>query len=379
MNEFFYDMRESSEVKSVIVEKYFATWSKIITSSNSVDKIAYIDLYCGPGVYEDGKESTPMKILKQCIANNKLHDKIVCIFNDKDEKNVKKLDKNIQTLKGIEKLKYKPKCINSEVNQEIELIFNKERIIPSFSFIDPFGYKGLTHELIKGITKDWGCDCIFFFNYNRINAAINNPKVKDKIDALFGEACANELREKIKEVNPKKRELIILDEFCKSLSKDNERYTLPFRFKDLHKNRTSHYLIFITKHPKGYEVMKDIMCNESSNKIDGVGSFSFIPYDDNCQLEFIDRFSKSLEELENMLLKDFKGVKDITVSEIFTYHNLNTPYTKKNYKDALKNLEKKDLIEVVSKKSRKKYANTMADANKIIFLESGDENFAKNI
>jgi len=39
----------------------------------------------------------------------------------------------------------------------------------------------------------WGCDCVFFFNYNRINAGINNPGVKKHMDALFGEERADAL------------------------------------------------------------------------------------------------------------------------------------------------------------------------------------------
>lgn len=52
---------------------------------------------------------------------------------------------------------------------------------------DPFGYKGLSWALIRSVIKDWGSDCVFFFNYSRINAGINNPIVNEHMEALFWE------------------------------------------------------------------------------------------------------------------------------------------------------------------------------------------------
>jgi three-Cys-motif partner protein len=64
--------------------------------------------------------------------------------------------------------------LTGEIDDEAARYFNETKLIPSFSFIDPFGYKGLSLNIIKGVIKDWGCDCVFFFNYNRINAGIGN-------------------------------------------------------------------------------------------------------------------------------------------------------------------------------------------------------------
>ena len=60
-------------------------------------------------------------------------------------------------------------------------------------FVDPWGYKGLSLRLINSVLKDWACECIFFFNYNRINMGLGNDAVKEHMDALFGEERAAEL------------------------------------------------------------------------------------------------------------------------------------------------------------------------------------------
>jgi len=58
---FFEERLDQSEVKARIVQKYFFAWANVIMPTAQKyggDKIAYIDLYCGPGRYKDGAAST---------------------------------------------------------------------------------------------------------------------------------------------------------------------------------------------------------------------------------------------------------------------------------------------------------------------------------
>ena len=60
----FFDEREDqSEVKARIVSKYFYVWAKIIGARARAGRIAYIDLFAGPGRYKDGSASTPLMVL----------------------------------------------------------------------------------------------------------------------------------------------------------------------------------------------------------------------------------------------------------------------------------------------------------------------------
>jgi three-Cys-motif partner protein len=160
---FFDDPRENSKIKSLIVEKYFKTWASIVTTNNRVDRILYLDLFCGPGRYDDGTESTPIKVLKTAIADVKLRNRLVTVFNDAKPKYCESLRETIANLEGKDSLKYEPTILNTEVNQDITEYFAQQALIPTLSFLDPFGYKGLTLPLIRSVLKDWGSDCILFF------------------------------------------------------------------------------------------------------------------------------------------------------------------------------------------------------------------------
>ena len=282
-NSFFNEQTDQSLVKSIIVAKYFDVWANIIISTQkrypnlSSGKIAYIDLFAGPGRYCDGSQSTPIKILKNAVQKPDLCRRLVTLFNDKDKNNARSLEKAIAEIRGIETLKFKPTVENEEVGEEIVKMFEEMSMVPTLIFVDPWGYKGLSLRLVNSVLKDWGCDCIFFFNYNRINMGLSNPMVREHMNALFGEKRAELIRPKLDPLSPQARELMIIEELCQAIKSYGNRYTLPFRFKDAKGKRTSHHLIFVSKHFRGYEIMKDIMAKESSGADQGVASFEYNP------------------------------------------------------------------------------------------------------
>lgn len=101
IKKFFDEQMEQSLVKSTIVSKYFGVWSKVIINTqkkfpSTTQKVAYIDLFASPGRYKDGSSSTPIKILQNAIDDKDLSERLVSIFNDKNENNSKNYNKQYQ-------------------------------------------------------------------------------------------------------------------------------------------------------------------------------------------------------------------------------------------------------------------------------------------
>jgi len=369
--DFFNESREQSLVKAEIVAKYFWAWAKVIIPSAKKrnNKIAYVDLFSGPGRYKDGSQSTPLRILERAINDKSpdMRQMLIAIFNDIDSNNTQSLQEAITSLDGINTLKHKPIVLNKEVGEEIVQNLQLIRLVPTLFFIDPWGYKGLSLGLIGSVIKDWGCDCIFFFNYNRINMGLNNQAVKEHMNALFGEEKANTLRQYLEDKKPQERELMVVEELSESLQKIGGQYVLPFCFKNKTGNRTSHHLIFVSKHVRGYEIMKEIMAKESSSTEQGVPSFEYNPATQYHPLLF--ELSKPLDELEDMLLDKFAG-KTMTMLEVYEQHHVGKRYIKTNYKEALKKLESQGKITVdppASKRRKNKGQTTFADDVKVTF------------
>jgi three-Cys-motif partner protein len=357
---FFEETREQSRVKAEIVEKYFDTWAGIITATqNKVSfaekRIAYIDLFAGPGRYKDGATSTPLRVLEKAIAKPTYAERLVTIFNDGDAENASTLEKEIAKLPGIDKLKHQPKVYNEVVGDKIAEEFASIRKVPTLAFIDPWGYKGLTLKLVDAFLRDWGCDCIFFFNYARINAGLSNPKVKEHMEALFGEARAAELATRLAPMSPAEREATIVEALAEALKAFGHRFVLPFCFKNEGGKRTSHHLILVTKHFKGYEVMKEIMAKSSSSHAQGVPSFTYSPAASSAQTLLFE-LNRPLDDLRGLLLRDFAGQR-LTMRAIYEKHSVDRPYVPKNYKDVLTQMEKDGAIKTEGRRSKRGFAD----------------------
>jgi predicted DNA-binding protein YlxM (UPF0122 family) len=181
------------------------------------------------------------------------------------------------------------------------------------------------------------------------------------MDALFGKARAEQLREKLEMVPPEEKELTIIEAITEALHEAGATYVLPFCFKDARRNCTSHHLILATKHPLGYQIMKDIMAKESSSDIQGVPSFEYNPATARQALLF--EYTRPISDLEEMLLSEFAG-KTLAMKEIFERHNIGRRFISSNYKQALLSLEQQGKISTVppaDKRRQRKGIRTFAD------------------
>jgi three-Cys-motif partner protein len=366
---FFSESLEQSRVKAAIVAEYFFIWAKIIipNAKKTSKRIGYIDLFAGPGRYDDGTKSTPLLIVERAIADPDMRKMLVCIFNDAAEAHSQSLDAAIKALPGVETLKYQPHLQTSEVDDETVKQFERIRLVPSFAFIDPWGYRGLSLPLLRAVLKDWGCDCVFFFNYNRINMGLDNPSVERHMAAIFGERRLAELRALLPGLDPTECEAIVMRMLTDALRELGGKYVLPFRFRN-EEGRVSHYLIFVAKHFRGYERMKEVMAKHSSSATDGIPSLEFDPRDPHGE-ELELPFHTEMDSLKEMLLGDHAG-KRLTVRTVFEEHSVGRPYILTNYRDALKQLEAEGQIQVdppVNRRPKRKGEVTLAETAVVIF------------
>lgn len=363
---FFDTPREQSIIKKLIVTKYFPAWANVMKSNvmrnrNDAKKnLAYFDLFCGPGKYNDGTTSTPVDIMRKILSDEFLRNHCITLFNDCNSDFISTLEENLESLEGFELLKHSPILLNEEVSLDIFKSVGDKEIIPTLSFIDPFGYKGVSADLLSFLIRSFGCDLILFFNYNEINRSISNKGVEKHISSIFTEQIHNELKELVKlTTTSEERERVILNKFSEAINdcyrKDRTNpqkiYVFPFRFQFEDKERTSHYVIFLTKNKLGLKIMKDIMWGLDNNKENQIASFEYIP--NNNQLKIPNIFN--VEELKIEIL-NLLSAKDLYVAELTDYY-LESFYIVKNIKTILLELESKNKI-IVKNRKRK---NTMPE------------------
>lgn len=360
---FFEERTEESQAKAEIVDKYFRAWARVVGPHARAGKIAYIDLFSGPGRYKDGAASVPILIVENAIKDEFLRDRLVTVFNDIDKNNTSTLEVELANLPNVQALKNPPIVYTNEVGTEIIKQLGAFQNIPTLFFVDPWGYKGLSLKLINSVLQNWGCDCIFFFNYNRINMGLNNAIVQEHMDALFGADRANELRMALANKLPDQRELTIIEELSQALKNMGGNYVLPFCFRNEEGTRTSHYLIFVSKNIRGYTIMKDVMAGISTLNDQGVPSFAYCQADKNTPLLF--ELSRPLDELGKQLLRQFAGMT-VTMKQIYDAHHVGRPFIEKNYKRILLLLEQQGKI-VTEPSQDKRRKDTFGPAVRVTF------------
>jgi len=363
---FFEEREDQSAVKAEIIQKYFSRWAKIILPTARryyQGRIAYIDLYAGPGRYKDGSASTPLLILQEAIEDDAIAESLITYFNDIDVNNVSTLQREIALLPGIEKLKHKPVVTCDTVDEDAEEYYLKNKLPPTFTFLDPFGYKGISLRLLRGLIKDWGCDCVLFFNYNRISPGLSNPAVRNHMFNLFGEERARALELRVGGTNPHLREQVILEELNKALLEIGVPFVLTFQFRN-ETGRPTHHLVFLSKSFTGYEAMKDVMASASSKRDQGVPALAYCPADNSMPLLF--ELTRPLDDLEGMLRKHYAG-KTLSMLEIYRLHSVGRPYLSRHYKEVLKNMELNNQITVRDPRGKTRRRGSFADELTVSF------------
>jgi three-Cys-motif partner protein len=365
--DFFTTPEPQSRIKTELVTKYFEAWADVILPRAS-GSIAYVDLFSGPGKFEDGSDSTPLRILNHAKEDEALSRRLVTIFNDMNPEYSNRLQAATNALPGIGKMVIPPQIMNIEVGTELVDVLRVASEMPTLFFIDPWGYKGLSLDLIGGAIRNWGCDCIFFFNYNRINAGLDNAIVADHMRQLFGVERFERLRAEVNRLSPRERERAIMSAMTESLKEVGGRYVLPFGIKNQHGTRTSHYIIFVSKHFRGYHIMKEVMIGLSTNEGE-IGSFEYLPVR-SPQLRLLDFDNPhSISTLKEILLRQFAG-RSMSVAQTYEASTVDTPYTLRNVKRSIAELEAEGRVVVdppADKRPKRKGAVTLADDKIVTF------------
>jgi len=225
----------------------------------------------------------------------------------------------------------------------------------------------LSLQLVNAVVKDWACECVFFFNYNRVSMGLGNDAVKPHMDALFGPERSEALRVELEGMAPADRELAVIEALSQSLNPTGNRFVLPFRFRNERGTRTSHHLIFVSKNFLGYHIMKGVMARESSAQPEGVPSFEYSPADRRFPVLF--NLSAPLSDLEGTLLSEFGG-RTLPFQQLYQAHSVGKPFIDSNYKQVLKSMEERGIISAV-KPGKNRRRGTFADDVMITFPPKG--------
>ena len=142
---FFDEFKEQSRIKSEIVSKYFWAWAQVMVATakrRGEDKIAYIDLFAGPGRYGDDTrlhaaagvgEGGPGPRLVQDAGR----------AVQRQESGVRALaSEAIDSTPEFKQFRHPPQVANNQVGDEIVAQFEKQATDPDAVFRGSLGVQG---------------------------------------------------------------------------------------------------------------------------------------------------------------------------------------------------------------------------------------------
>ena len=324
------------------------------------ERFGYFDLFSGPGVYADGEESTPILLARNCYGMEFLRQRLWLVFNDANLS--EELKKNFRARFSDDAFGFRPHFGHSKVGEEPEIdkflrkswmkqsqsgkIYNE---CPSVLFIDPFGYKAIHTDVLTDFMKSWGNEVFIFVNSKRINAALENGKFYENMHNLFP-TVLEDVRAKIRDGGSLSQRLkVIID----GIGKEFERklghvFYTAFKFEEEDIRTTSHFILHVTKGPKGYELIKQIY-----NDFDNVGAafdaesntYTFDAKMDNRPRNMFEEELRQapIDKLGDELWEKYAG-RTITAEKLFNDEQMTTKFCRTHYAMALRNLYSRGVV-----------------------------------
>lgn len=343
------------EVRSNIILKYFQQWSNELIQGIKMEgleeKFAFVDLCVGFGL-EGSNTAIATKILQLTTKNKALRSMLSTVFNDKETEVIANLTKDITNIDWVETMTFQPSINLSEVDKPVLSALSLIKTLPTLAILDWWNYKGVNIELLQNLVHKSRADCLFIFDYKSILRALPKKSKQDDLIRVFGSAILLKLKEQLKGRLPAyQKEKLILAALKNRLNQAVKTpYLLEYKFYDS-KNKTSHFLFFISQNQAAYTLMREVFCAESQIIEDGIGNLEYNPSKGPQQRISSQTLFGSMFNLEQDLLETYKS-QTLQIIDIYENHHSGKALVKKNYIDALLNLERKNKITVTRKRQR---------------------------
>ena len=342
-----------TQAKLDLYIKYLEKYLRILGYADFCKQINIFDLFCGEGLYQDGKKGSALLTIEcindvkaELLQSNKIKP-IKLLLNDHKEK-------KIENLKSIIDVDYQEndfiEIFNEDFDEILRIVTSKLSKFPfdnrNLIFIDPFGYKKINKENLENLLINEATEIILFLPIHQMyRFAEHTLKEFEKANI---ESLYNFIKSFFCNPNDIKTEnpFVFIQSIKEALSMNNKYFSCSYYIT--RKKGNYYALFFICKNIYGLEKMIETKWNLDPGKGKGFDKSS------NDQLPFI---IEDIEE-ENYLYQ-LKHLQEIIFKAILdnTYHNnvnlyelvLKNEFLPKHANIALKNLIKSQKITLINK------------------------------
>jgi three-Cys-motif partner protein len=348
---------DHSAAKHEMLRRYLAAWFAKLASTGARrprSQLNFIDAFAGPGVYEGGEPGSPIVALTTLVEHrgfdNWSNVKFLFYFVEANVDRYQSLEEQVALL-WARRQGGRPSNVSVQIVNKsfFDTVADLTKIsesrggtsfpVPTFAFVDPFGFSDLPIAKLCGLLHTGSCEVLFNFMYNDINRffTFENEKHRSKLMMLFD----YDEFPSVDGLNAHQRE-DLLNQHIEQVfrQRGSFEYVRSFQMEGM-TNRTLYSLFFATHRIEGLEVMKDVMW-----KIDPVEGRRFS--DRLADQPSLFEGQPNYRELTRLVLLRLASSK-MTINEMENFVTIDTDFKSTHLRaHVLKPLEREGTIIVTS-------------------------------
>ncbi len=335
-----WELEKHTKAKHEILCRYLGAWFAILGSK--FPGINYIDGFAGPGKYKGGEEGSPILALK-IAASHRVVSKfkeVSFTFVEKDKDRVDYLQKEVDNISIPIPANFQIDIRDDEFESvlcEILDDLDKQEMVlaPTFAFIDPFGFSGLSYSLIERILANPRSEVFINFMADAVNRWVTDDgnKAQKRIIELFG------TEEVVEIIKTSRNRIQSLKALYQSQLKKIAKFVRYFKMYNS-KNRIIYVLFFAGNNRLGHIKMKKAFW-----KVDPSSGVKFSDATNPDQPTLFDLNEDHSVELADVITNQFAG-QTIACEDIRLFVEDETIYIKTHMDSALGYLEQESQISV---------------------------------
>ena len=351
-----WELDDHTRAKHRVLEAYLAAWLpvmgqqaiKVQGRSKDAPRLLIVDGFCGPGRYETGEMGSPLIMLKTLLEHDYFERisgvKFIFLFIEHDKRRIDHLNSELANLEIPDNVEVMVEHGEFETTfgRIVEETHGEEgmTLVPTFAFIDPFGYTKAPMALAGQFLTFERCEALIFLPLSFIVRFVGRDGQENAMNSLFG---SERWREAVN-LKGEERGAFLLGLFEEQLgSQGGVAHVRSYELRTADGN--DYRLVFATPHDKGLELIKNAMWS-----VDSIAGTRYIATRDEEGQEVL--FGADDAELNTApLLAHLRqkfGVEWFSIEEAERATLLETPYKHKGHlkRKTLAPAEKAEKIEV---------------------------------
>lgn len=277
--DFFSELKEWSEIKLRIVDKYLDSYMRIRGGSKPL--VYFVDGFAGPGYYGlNRQEGSAIRTARFAYALSEAKPyRLSCIYTESDEERCGQLS---EALKDFDPNIVQIRC--GPFLDQLPHILQAIKRQPAIVFLDPFGVKGIAPADLVPLLQRRDTELIVNFNTPRLMklAGFEDSTAKDA--AGKRRLVSYVLGEDPRVLEPEWRQLWLqlgrdgvkwadwaARRYAEKLTQEGIRqYALSYPVREYYGGNPKYHLIFATRSMKAIPVMNDIVSTEEDELFEKV-------------------------------------------------------------------------------------------------------------